>query len=117
MTLYARTDRIISLMRELAATFIRAEANTLPLITVISADVSSDLRKGTIFVSVFPEAQEEQALIFLKRKAGAFRSFVKQKARLKDIPHFDFALDRDEKHRRILGEIAYEQANEDRKKK
>ncbi len=93
MSAYARTDRINSLMHELAATFIRDEANSAPLITVTSVTVSSDLKRATVLVSVFPETQQADALIFLKRKAGAFRSFVKQKARLKDIPHFDFAID------------------------
>ncbi len=105
MSTYKRTDRINSLMQELAATFIRDEANASPLITVTSVDVSPDLKRATIFVSVFPEAQEADALIFLKRKAGAFRSFVKQKARLKDIPHFDFAADYGEKNRQLLDKV------------
>lgn len=91
--MYERTDRITSLMRELAATFIRDEANASPLITVTGVTLSPDLRRATILVSVFPETQEAQALAFLKRKGGQFRSFVKQKARLKDIPHFDFSID------------------------
>jgi ribosome-binding factor A len=101
-------------MHELAATFIRDEANASPLITVTSVDVSPDLRCATIFVSVFPKAQEAQALIFLKRKAGAFHSFVKQNARLKDIPHFDFASNYGEKNRQILDEIAYEQTKREK---
>lgn len=112
--MYKRTDRITSLMYELAATFIHNEANASPLITVTGADISPDLHGATILVSVFPKTQEAQALIFLKRKRSAFRSFVKQKARLKDIPFFDFATDYGEKNRQLLDEIAYEQTKREK---
>lgn len=102
MTMHERTGRLVSLLREFAATFIRKEANASPLITVTGIDLSSDFRRTTIRVSVFPEAQQESALIFLKRKRGAFRSFIKQQARLKEIPSFDFAVDSGEKNRQML---------------
>ncbi len=101
-----RTKRLSSLMHELAATFIRDEANTSPLITVTGAEVAPDLHHATIFVSVFPETQEPQALIFLKRKAGDFRTFVKSRARLKDIPHFEFSLDYAEKRRQMVEDMS-----------
>ena len=117
MALYKRTDRVTSLMRQLAATFIRNEANADPLITVTDVDVSSDLKQATVFVSIFPEAQEADALIFLKRKGGALRSFVKQNAVLKDIPFFDFAPARTEHHRQLLDELAYEESKKDMREK
>ena len=110
MALYKRTDRVTSLMRQLAATFIRNEANADPLITVTDVDVSPDLKQATVFVSVFPEAQEADALIFLKRKGGALRSFVKQNAVLKDIPFFDFAHARTAKNHRFLDELEYKRS-------
>lgn len=93
MSMYERTDRIASLMHELSATFIRTEANAFPLITVTGVELSPDLKRATVLVSVFPDIEQAQALIFLKRKGKVFRLFVKQKARLKDIPFFDFAID------------------------
>lgn len=90
--MYERVNRVTSLMRALAATFIRNEANASPLITVIGVKVSPDLRHVTVLVSVFPETQAAQALLFLKRKGGALRSFVKEKARLKNTPFFDFTV-------------------------
>lgn len=108
MSTYERTDRVTSLLRELAATFIRHEANTNPLITVTAVEISPDLKQATVLISVFPEAQEEQALIFLKRKGGELRSFVKYEVNLKDIPFFAFAIDYGEKSRQQFEEIAYE---------
>lgn len=93
MSAYERTDRLTSILRELAATFVQNEANASPLITVTGVDISPDLCRATVLVSVFPEAKVAEALIFLKRKGSEFRSFVKQKARLKNIPYFGFAID------------------------
>ncbi len=106
---FKRSDRVTSLLKELAATFIREEANTSPLITVTKVEVTPDLKQARVLVSVFPEAQEADALVFLKRKGGDFRAFVKRKANLKHIPFFDFALDFGEKHRQHIDEIARDQ--------
>lgn len=105
---FSRTDRVTSLLKEFAATFIREEANTSPLITVTRVDASPDLKHAKILVSVFPEAQEVDALIFLKRKGGEFRSFVKRRANLKHIPFFDFEIDYGEKHRQVIDQITYD---------
>ena len=105
MTTYGRTDRVVSLLRKLAAVFIRDEANASPLITVTTLEVTRDLSHATVFVSVFPTEQEAQALIFLKRKRGEFRSFVKEKVHLKDIPRFDFVIDLSEKNRLLLEKV------------
>lgn len=97
-----RTEKLTSLFRELAAKFIESEANVPPLITVMRADVSRDLGHSTIFVTVFPETEEAQALHFLKRKGSDFRGFVKEKGNLKVIPFFNFEIDYGEKNRQHL---------------
>ncbi len=102
--MYERNDRALSILQELAATFIREEANTNPLITVTRVEASSDFNHATIMVSVFPEAQEKDALIFLKRKGAEFRDFVKKNGRFKYIPFFEFSIDFGEKNRRDLDE-------------
>ena len=98
--MFDRNDRLLSLFKELSAAFIRIEANTPPLITVTDANLSSDFSHATIFVTVYPEKEEEHALNFLKRKGGEFRGYVKKNARLKIIPFFDFKIDVGERHRR-----------------
>ncbi len=99
---FDRNDRLISLFRELAASFIRNEANVPPLITVTNATVSSDFGHVTIFVTVYPEKEEEHVLNFLKRKGSEFRGFVKQNGNLKVIPFFAFEIDFGEKHRQHI---------------
>lgn len=102
---YDRNERLMSLFRELAAEFIRNEANTPPLITVTAARISPDLGHATIFVTVYPEKDEEHAINFLKRKGSEFRGFVKKKGHLKVIPFFEFEVDFGEKNRLHLDSL------------
>ncbi len=88
-----------------AGKFLSEEANRSPLITVTRANVSPDMANSTIFVSVFPESDEESALDFLKRKRSDFRDWVAHHVRLKKIPFFDFALDIGEKNRQVVQDL------------
>jgi len=105
---FDRHDRVDSLIAHLAASFIQAEANTNPLITVTRVTTSQDYKKATVYITTLPEGPEHErnALIFLKRIGGDLRGFVKKKSNLKVIPHIDFALDVGERHRQHIEEIA-----------
>ncbi|MCX6738955.1 MAG: ribosome-binding factor A, partial [Candidatus Parcubacteria bacterium] len=63
-------------------------------------------RELTVFVTVFPDAEEETALSFLKRKRSDFREYVKKNTRIKTIPVVDFEIDKGEKHRQRIDEIS-----------
>lgn len=103
---FDRHDRAASLIKEVAATFIRQEANTNPLITVTHAGVSPDYRRVTIFFTTIPDGREADAEIFLKRSASEMRTYVKNHTNLKIIPHLEFSYDYGEKHRQHIDEIA-----------
>lgn len=96
------------LIKELAATFIRNEANSNPLITVTNVDLSPDMKNAIIMVSVIPEEREADALIFLKRNGTEMRNYFKRKARVRHIPHFDFMTDAGEKNRQHMDELVKE---------
>lgn len=100
-----RNIRVTALLEELVATFLRSEANTDPLITVTHVTPTPDLKKATVYVSVFPETRENDALAFLKRKGSDLRGEVKRKANLKHIPFFDFQIDLGEKNRQRIDDI------------
>lgn len=100
-----RHVRVVSLIRELAATFIQNEANTDPLITVTHASTSPDYRNVTIFITTIPDGREADALVFLKRYGRELRHYIKKKSNLKIIPHIDFAVDYGEKHRQHIDDI------------
>lgn len=103
-----RQTRAAAIIKELAATFIQHEANTDPLITVTSVDMSPDLRRVIIFVTTIPDGREQDALIFLKRNATNMRNYLKKKMRIKVIPHLEFMIDAGERHRQHMDELVNE---------
>lgn len=110
-----RHERVISLIRELAATYIQHEANTDPLITVTRVSTSPDYRNVTIFFTTLPEGREDDALVFLKRNGTELRNYIKKKSNLKIIPNLEFMLDVGERHRQHIDEIARDIESEDNK--
>lgn len=105
MTDFDRHDRITTIIAETAAIFIREEANSNPLITVTHVTISPDYRKATIAFTTIPEDKQDNALIFLKRNAGEFRHYLKKHAKLKYIPHVEFAIDYGERHRQHMDDV------------
>ena len=103
-----RKIRVGALIKELAAAFIRQEANTDPMITVTNVDLSPDFKRAFILVTTIPDGREEDALIFLKRSATDLRNYLKQKANLKRIPHLEFMIDFGERHRQNMDELVKE---------
>ena len=101
-----RHERVVSLIRELIATFIQGEANTDPMITVTHVATSPDYRNVTIYITTIPENREEDALIFLQRHGGDMRRYIKKKSDLKIIPNLTFAIDHGERHRQHIDNLS-----------
>jgi ribosome-binding factor A len=100
-----RTDKVSSLVKELAAQFLGRENNGTSLITVTSADVSPDLKRGTIYMTVLPLDKEKTALEFAKRKKGELREFLKKNMNTKVVPFIEIEIDQGEKNRQKIDEL------------
>ncbi len=100
-----RQEKISNFIREAAANYLKNEVNNTSLVTVTHADVSSDLKRATVFVTVFPEKKEKEALDFLKRKRADLRDYVKKNMKTKVIPFFDFEIDIGEKNRQLIDSL------------
>jgi len=100
-----RQAKVGKLLKELTATFIQLEANTDPLITITRVDISPDLKRAIIFFTTIPDGKEAAALIFMKRCGSELRKYIKSKASMKRIPHFDFMVDAGERHRQHIDEV------------
>jgi ribosome-binding factor A len=100
-----RKDKVANHIKELAAQFLARENNRTSLITVISASISPDLRRATVFLTVLPDSKENAALSFAKRKRGELREFLKKNMEVKTIPFVDFAIDLGEKNRQRIDEL------------
>jgi ribosome-binding factor A len=101
-----RSQRTKDEIIKFASQFVENESNRDSLITVTSAHLTNDLKKAMIFVTVFPDTREEDALNFLKRQRGEFRNYVKKNSRISRVPFFDFEIDKGEKARQRIEDIS-----------
>jgi len=103
-----RNEKLANLIKELSAQFLNRENNRTSLITVTSCTTSPDLKRATIFITVFPDSKETSALGFIKRKRGELREFLKKNIKIKIIPFIDIQIDLGEKNRQKIDELLRE---------
>ena len=101
-----RQEKVSELLRNLTAEFLERESNHQSLITVTTANVSSDLKRATVFITVLPEDKEAAALDFAKRKRKELREFVKSKTKFRVLPFLDIEIDKAEKIRQKIDELS-----------
>ena len=106
-----RQVQVAEAIAHMAGEYFARESNRQSLITITRADVSPDLKNATIFFSVLPEKFEESALNFAKRARSDFRTFLKEKLRMKFLPDIDFALDLGEKNRQRIDDLTRQKSN------
>ncbi len=96
------TKRQIQLQLEIlgiAQDFFQRESSGASLITVTRAEVSADMKHGTIFITALPESKEGAALDFAKRMRSELRHTVMKRLPVKVIPFFEIEIDYGEKNR------------------
>ena len=103
---HLRDNKIAAQLTELAASYIAREAGRTTLITPTRTELSRDGKNATIMVSVFPEAEKDHALSFLRRHKDLFRDFLKKAARLGRLPYITFEFDYGEQNRQRLDELS-----------
>ena len=102
-----RKNRLTDHLRDLAAKFIERESTRTALITVTHAELSKNAKTLKLYITVFPESKQNQALDFAKRKMGDLRNFVATKMKTKSVPTFTVALDLGEKNRQRIEELLH----------
>ena len=85
--------------------FFQRESSGASLITVTRAEVSRDMKHGTIFITVLPESKEEAAINFAKRMRSELRHYVMKRLPVKVIPFFETEIDYGEKNRLHVDEL------------
>ena len=103
-----KDEKLKELIRAFAAEYFSRESNRTSLITVTDVAIESKGSKATILITVLPESQEESAVNFIHRQLTSFREHVMSEARLMRIPYFEVAIDKGEKNRQRMDEIAKE---------
>src|SRR5690349_14712298 len=98
-------ERLEEALRETAAEFLNREAGRQSMITVTRAELREDGRRGAVYLSVFPAAEEAAAVEFANRRRGDFVAYFKKRVRAA-VPHVEFLLDMGEKNRQRLDELS-----------
>jgi ribosome-binding factor A len=100
-----RNKKVANQIKELAAQYLGRENNKTSLITVTSATCSPDLKRATIFITVFPDSKEKDAFHFIERNLGDLREFLKKNMPIKIIPFLGVEIDLGEKNRQKIDEL------------
>ncbi len=101
-----RQEKVKENIKHLVAQFLEKESNGTSLITVTDANVSKDLKKATIFITVLPDSSEDSALNFTKRKRSDIRGFIRKNLQMRILPFLDFEIDKGEKNRQRIDELS-----------
>jgi ribosome-binding factor A len=102
------TQRQIQISLEvlaIAQDFFQRESSGASLITVTRAEVTADMKHGTIYITALPESKEPAALDFAKRMRSELRHYVMKRLPVKVIPFFEIEIDYGEKNRLHIEEI------------
>ena len=102
----SRETKLKDVIKVAAAEFLQRESNYTSMLTITDVSLSEKSNRAVVFFTVLPEDKEKGALDFVKRKRAEFREFFKSKARMRALPFFDFEIDKGEKNRQKIDEIA-----------
>tara|TARA_Y100000310_G_C20339838_1_gene649259 strand:+ start:109 stop:393 length:285 start_codon:yes stop_codon:yes gene_type:complete len=90
------------------AEYIKREASHKSLITVTHVTVAKNLARATIYVSVYPDKFEAEALAYLKKKRSDIHARIGKDTKLKIVPVIEFSVDSGEKNRQKIDTILLE---------
>ncbi|MBI4692248.1 MAG: ribosome-binding factor A [Candidatus Terrybacteria bacterium] len=100
-----RQEKINSLLKELAGSFIKRNILSGAIVTATRAEIFSNLRSAKVFISVFPEDKEKDILGLLKNKEGEFRDFINPRLKIRFLPKVSFEIDNEIKMERHIEEL------------
>ncbi len=104
-----RQMKIQDELKKLAATFFEMESNATSLLTITKCEVSPDLKRAIVFLTVLPESKEKSALAFAIRNRTEFTDYMKKNSRLPRIPYIDIKIDEGEKNRQRIDDLLAQQ--------
>lgn len=89
-----KKEKLISLLAEIASSFVRFEVDPNAMVTVTRTELSDDSKTAKFLVSVFPKNKEREILTSLNKKNSIFKNYLKTKTRMKFLPSAFFDLDK-----------------------
>ena len=78
-----KKEKLLSLLNEIAGSFVRFEVDPNAMVTVTRTELSDDSRTAKFLVSIFPKNKEREILAMLNKKNSVFKNYLKTKTRMK----------------------------------
>lgn len=100
-----RKEKIISLLEKIVSSFVKSKVESGTIVSITGIEISNDLRKVKILISIFPENKEKETFNSLKDKEKDLRNYAKTRLKMKFLPSFEIEMDKGEKNRQRLEEI------------
>ena len=103
-----RTDRLSDLLRAELSELIRREIKDprIKLVSLTGVEVTSDLRRAVVRVSVLgEESQREEAVEALRHARGFLRTELSHRLRTRVTPELVFELDRGAEHSQKISDL------------
>jgi ribosome-binding factor A len=113
-----KTERQLKVEQEvlgLVQDFFQRESSGASMITVTRVDISANMERGTVFITVLPESKEEAAINFAKRMRTDMRRYVMKRLPVKVIPFFEVEIDYGEKNRQHIDSLLREEKKKEEK--
>lgn len=89
-----KKERLVSLLKDVASSFIRREVDPEAMVTVIRVEVAGNAQSVKFLVSVFPEKKEKEVVKTLNKNSGKFKEYLKTKIRMKFLPNVYFEVEK-----------------------
>jgi ribosome-binding factor A len=103
-----RHEKISTLVKEIASSYIGANSGNTSLITITRAEISDDGKNGIIYFTCLPQDKEAAAFGFLKRHRGEIRKELKKRLQTHTIPFLDISIDHGEHMKQRIDQILRE---------
>jgi len=101
-----RVEKVSSLLKDKAADFFVQAIPPTPMVTITRAKINPDFQRATIYISVYPDNDEQKTLEFLRRQRSDLTLYLKKNTRLGKIPFIDIELDQGEKKRQRIDQLS-----------
>jgi len=105
MTL-ARQEKMAEAIRKVSAKFFLDIAPLNSLVTVTAVNVESNLKKASIFFTVYPESKENETLENAKRSENGLRAYLAENIKFRAVPEIECTIDLGEKNRQKIDKIS-----------
>jgi ribosome-binding factor A len=100
-----REEKIISFLKHLLSEYLLNLNFKDKIISITNLEISKDLKFAKIYISVYPEKEEEEILKTIKKEKNEIKKYISSHAKMKFLPELDFFVDKGEKNRRRIEEL------------